>query len=193
MRPLTCSCFLLLPLETLSLLAVHHLPETCVSSLWSSLFPHHALALTTFSLAKVRLLLTLTLSHHTILGFGQTALFPLHLAKTALAYLPTVFSFALRPLFLFQQAQYVQVFPLKLAPLCKLFAGLGSINKFSTSLPLLSDSRSVLATLSSPPSFLLPQYLWKIRQEPSSFFLSHVYNSLDDVIMSSCAIATVFC
>ena len=34
---------------------------------------------------------------------------------------------------------------------------------------LLSDSRSVLATLSSPPSFLLSQTLWQIWQELSSF------------------------
>ena len=37
-----------------------------------------------------------------------------------------------------------------------------------SSLLLLSDSRSVLATLSSPPSFLLFQTLWKIWQELSS-------------------------
>ena len=37
-------------------------------------------------------------------------------------------------------------------PFCKLFAGLGSTNKPATSLLLLSDSRSILATLSSPPS-----------------------------------------
>ena len=59
----------------------------------------------------------------------------------------------LRTLFSFQQAQYIQVFPLKSAPFCMLFAGLGSINKPATSL-LLSDSRSVLTTQSSPPSFL---------------------------------------
>ena len=35
---------------------------------------------------------------------------------------------------------------------------------------LLSDSRSVLATLSSPPSFLLFQTLWHIWQELSSLF-----------------------
>ena len=49
-------------------------------------------------------------------------------------------------------------FPLKPAPFCPLFAGLGSTNKSATSLLfsslLLSDSRSVLATVSSPPSFL---------------------------------------
>ena len=37
-----------------------------------------------------------------------------------------------------------------------------------SSLLLLSDSRSVLATLSSPPSLLLSQTLWQIWQEPSS-------------------------
>ena len=37
-----------------------------------------------------------------------------------------------------------------------------------SSLLLLSDSHSVLATLSSPPSFLLPQTLWQIWQELSS-------------------------
>ena len=38
-----------------------------------------------------------------------------------------------------------------------------------SSLLLLSDSRSVLAALSSPPSFLLSQTLWQIWQELSSF------------------------
>ena len=38
-----------------------------------------------------------------------------------------------------------------------------------SSLLLLSDSRSVLATLSSPPSFLLSQTLWQIWQELSLF------------------------
>ena len=50
------------------------------------------------------------------------------------------------------------------------FAGLDSTNKFAHLSPLLllSDSRSGLITLSSPPSFLLPQTLWHIRQELSS-------------------------
>ena len=83
-------------------------------------------------------------------------------------YLPTAFSMSLKPLFLFQQAQYVQVFPLKPAPLCKFFAGLGSTIKSAISLLLLSDSRFALTTLSSPPSFLLPQTIWQIWQELSS-------------------------
>ena len=45
------------------------------------------------------------------------------------------------------------------------------VSHFS-SLLLLSNSRSVLATLSSPPSFLLSQTLWQIWQELSSLFCS---------------------
>ena len=77
-----------------------------------------------------------------------------------------------RPFFSFQQAQYVQVSLLKPAPFCTLLAGLGSTNKPATSFILVSDSRSVLPTLSSPPSFLLPQTLWQIWQELSSLSCS---------------------
>ena len=165
MHPLTCSCFLLLFLGRLFLRALPFLLGICLSSRWSSSFPLH-----TLFLAKVRLLPTLTFSSLMIWCFGQTALFLFLLAKAALAYLPTALSVALRPLFLFWQAQYAQVFLLKPAPFCMLFAGLGSTNNSATSLLLLSDSCSVLATLSSPPSFLLSQTLWKIWQE--LFFLS---------------------
>ena len=94
----------------------------------------------------------------TIWCSGQTALFLSLLVKTGLAYLPTALSVASRPPFSSRQIQYAQVFPLKLAPSCMLFAGLGSTNKCAISL-LLSDSRSVLATLFSSSSFLLPQSL----------------------------------
>ena len=117
----------------------------------------------------MRLSSTLTLSHIIIWCSGQTALFLFLLARAAPEFLPTALSVALRPLFPFQQAQYAQVFPLKPAPFCTLFAGLGSTNKSAISLLLLSDSRSVLATLSSPPSFLIFQTLWQIWQELSFF------------------------
>ena len=102
--------------------------------------------------------------------FGQTGLFLFLLARAAPAFLPTALSVALRLLFPFRQAQYAPVFPLKPAPFCTLFAGLGNTIKSAifVSLLLLSDSRSVLATLSSPPPFLLSQTLWQIWQELSS-------------------------
>ena len=59
---------------------------------------------------------------------------------------------ALRLLLPFRQAQYVQVFLLKPAPFCMLFAGLGSTNKSTTS--LLFSSYLILF-LSSPPCPLL--------------------------------------
>ena len=99
------------------------------------------------------------------LVLGQTALFPFLLARAAPAFLPTALSVALRPLFPFRQAQYVQVFSLKPAPFCTLFAGLGSTNKSATSLFL---SYYLTPVPSSPPSFLLSQTLWQIWQELSS-------------------------
>ena len=172
MRPLTRSCFLLLVLGRLFLLALLFLLGIFLRSRWSPPFPLHALALIPLSLAKVRLSPILTLSPLMIWYSGQTALFLFLLAGAAPAFLPTAFSVALRPLFPFRQAQYAQVFPLKPAPFCTLFAGLGSTNKSAISLLLLSDSRSVLATLSSPPSFLLSHTLWQIWQELSSLSCS---------------------
>ena len=84
--------------------------------------------------------------------FGQTALFLFLLARAALAFLSTALSVALRPLFLFREAQYAQVFPLKPAPFCTLFAGLGSTNKSAVSLYF---SYYLILVLSSPPCSLL--------------------------------------
>ena len=88
----------------------------------------------------------------TIWCFGLTALFLFLLAKAAPAYLPTALSVASKPLFPFQQAQYVQVLLLKPASLCKLYAGLGSTKKFANS--LLFSFYLILA-LFSPPCPLL--------------------------------------
>ena len=100
---------------------------------------------------------------------GQTALFLFLLERAAPAHLPTALFVALMPLFPFRQAQYVQVFPLKPAPFCTLFAGLGSTNTSAIFfLLLLSDPRSILITQSSPSSFLLSQTLWQIWQKLSS-------------------------
>ena len=172
MHPLTCSCFLLPLLGKLFLLALPFLLGIYLPSWWSPPFPLHAPTLIPLSFAKVRLSLTLTLSSLTIWYSGLTALFLLLLVRAALAYLPTALSVALRPLLPFHQNQFVQAFPLKPTPLCMLFAGLSSTNKFATSFLLLSDSCSVLATVSSSPSFLLPKSLWQIWQELSSLSCS---------------------
>ena len=151
MRPLTRSCFLLLVLGRLFLLALPFLLGISLRSRWSPPFPLHALALTSFFLAKMRLSPILTLSPLMIWCFGQTALFLFLLAGAAPAFLPTALSVALRPLFPFRQPQYAQVFPLKPAPFCTLFAGLGSTNKsaipflFSSIFPLISNSVADLA------------------------------------------------
>ena len=147
MRPLTRSCFLLLVLGRLLLLALPFLLGTCLPSRWSLPFPLHDLALISLTLANVQLSPTLTLSPLMIWCFGQTALFFFLLARAAPVFLPTVLSVALRPLFPFRQAQYAQVSLLKPAPFCTLFAGLGSTIKSAISLLLLSDPRSVLSSI----------------------------------------------
>ena len=152
MRPLTRSCFLLLVLGRLFLLALPVLLGICLCSRWSPSFPLHALALISLTLAQVRLSPTLTLSPLMIWCFGLTALFLFLLARAARAFLPTALSVAPRPLFPFRQAQYVQVFPLKPVPICTLFAGLGSNNK--SAIFLLFFSCLTLALSSPPRSFL---------------------------------------
>ena len=150
MRPLTRSCFLLLVLGRLLLLALPVLLGICPRSPWSPPIPLHALALIPLTLAKVQLSPTLTLFPLMIWCFGQTALFLL--ARAASAFLPIAFFVALRPLFPFRQAQYVEVFPLKPAPFYTLFAGLGSTNKSAIFLLFFS---CLTLVLSSPPCPLL--------------------------------------
>ena len=152
MRPLTRSCFLLLVLGRLLLLALPVLLGICLPSRSSPPFPLHALALISLTLAKVRLSPTLTLSPLMIWYSGQTALVLFLLARAAPAFLPTALSVALRPLFPFRQAQFVPVFPLKPAPFCTLFAGLG--NTIKSAIFLLFFSCLTLV-LSSPPCPLL--------------------------------------
>ena len=151
LRPLTRSCFLLLP-GRFFLLALPFLPGICPRSRLSPPFPLHALTLIPLSLAKVRLSPTLPLSLLMIWCFGQTALFRFLLANAAPAYLPSTLSMASRPLFPFRQAQYVEVLWLKRAPFCTLFAGLGNTNKSAI---FLLFSYYLTLVLSSPPCPLL--------------------------------------
>ena len=90
--------------------------------------------------------------------FEQTALFLFLFAKAALVFSPTALSVALRPLFPFRQAQYVQVFRLKLVAFCMLFAGLGSTNKSAISL-LFSYYLTLVLSLPPCPLLHLSSYL----------------------------------
>ena len=152
MRLLIRSCFLLPLLGRLFLLALPVLLGICLPSRWSPPFPLHTSALIPLFFAKVRLSPTLILSPLMIWYFGQTALFLFVLVRAAPAYLPTALSVALRLLFLFRQAQHAQVIPLKPAPFCTLFAGLGSTNKSVISLLF---SYYLTLVLSLPPCPLL--------------------------------------
>ena len=153
MRPLTRSCFLLLLLGRLILLALPVLLGICLPSRSSPPFPLHALALIPLTLAKVRLSPTLTLSPLMIWYSGQTALLLFLLERAAPVSLPTALSVALRPLFPFRQAQYVPVFPLKPAPFYTLFAGLG--NTIKSAVFLLLFFFCLTLVLSSPSCSLL--------------------------------------
>ena len=130
-------------------------------------FPLHALALIPLTLAKVRLLPILTLSPLMTWYSGQTALFLFVLARAAPAFLPTALSEATLS---FSAGPVCSSFS---AEACAILHALcwsrqhHKVCHFS-SLLLLSDSRSVLSTLSFPPPFLLSQTLWQIWQELSS-------------------------
>ena len=115
----------------------------------------------------------------TIWCSGQTALFLSLLARAALAYLPTALSVALRPPFPFQQAQYVQVFPLKPAPFCKLFAGLGSTNKSAISL-LFSYYLTLALSLPFCSLFHFSFYLNLCQKLFSLFSVLSGYNGSPD-------------
>ena len=99
------------------------------------------------SLAKVRPSLILTLPpYNLVLWTDRSVPFPFGKGGSGV---PANYFLALKPLFPFQQARYAQVFPLKPAPFCTLFAGLSSTNKSIISLLLLSKHRSVLFSIFS--------------------------------------------
>ena len=167
MRPLTRSCFLLLVPGRPFLRALCFILGICLRSWWSPPFPLHVLALIPLSLAKMQLLPILTLSPLMTWYSGQTALFLFLLARAASAFLPTALS--------------VATLSFSAGPVCSSFSAEAcailhalcwsrqhqQVCHFSFLL-LLSDSRSVLATLSALPSFLLSQTLWQIWQELSA-------------------------
>ena len=98
------------------------------------------------------------------------ALFLFVLARAAAAFLPTAFFVAPRPLFPFQQAQFIQLFPLKPAPFYLLFANLGSTSKSATSLLLYLSSYTKLCGRSGRNSLLSPPVLSGYNESPDTRF-----------------------
>ena len=139
-------------------------------SRWSPPFPLHALALIPLSPDKVRLLLTLTLFTRDLVFWTDGSVpFPFGkgrsgvLANCSLCGTEATLSFSAGPVCSSFSAEACAI----LHALC--WSRQHQQLCHFSSLLLLSDSRSVLATLSSPPPFLLSQTLWQIWQELSFF------------------------
>ena len=169
MHPLTRSCFLLLVLGRLFLLALPILLGICPRSPWSPPFPLYALALIPISCQVAALAHLDSLSPHDVVLWTDSSVpFPFGkggsgiLANCSLCGTEATLSFSAGPVCSSFSAEA-----------CAILHGLcwsrqhQQVNHFSSRL-LLYDSRSVLAALSSPPSFLLSQTLWQIWQELSS-------------------------
>ena len=169
MRPLIRSCFLPPPLGRLFLLALPFLLGICPRSPWSPPFPLHALALILLTLTKVRLSPILTLSPHDLILWTDGSV-PFPFGKGGSGVLAICFLFGTAATLSFSAGPVCSSLS---AEACTILHALcwsqqhHKVCHFS-SLLLLSDSRSLLATLSSPPSFLLSQTLWQIWQELSS-------------------------
>ena len=127
------------------------------------------------SLAKVRLSPILTLFPLMIWYSGQTALFLFLLARAAPAFLPICslcgseasLSFSAGPVCSSFSAEACAI----LHALCW-FRQHQQVCHFSSL--LWSESRSVLATLFSPPSFLSSPIQWQTWQAPSSLFSCYI-------------------
>ena len=164
MRPLTRSYFLLPLLGRLFLLVLLLLLGICLPSRWSPLLPLHALVLIPLSLAHLD---SLPL-HDLVLWTDDSVSFPF--GKDGSGVLANYFFCGTEATLSFSAGPVCSSFSVEA---CAILHALcwsrqhQQVCDFS-SLLLLSDSRSVLTTLSFPPSFLLSQTLWQICQELSS-------------------------
>ena len=174
---------LLLVLGRLLLLALPVPLGICLPSRWSPPFPLHALALIPLTLAKVRLLPILTLSPLMTWYSGQTALFLFPFGKGGSGVFANCSLCGTEATLSISAGPVCSSFS---AEACAILHALcwsrphHKVCHFS-SLLLLSDYRSVLATLSSPPPFLLSQTLWQIWRELSSPPVPSGYKGSPDI------------
>ena len=170
MRPLTRSCFLLLVLERLFLLALPVLLGICLLSPWSPPFPLHALALIPLSRQGAALAHLDSLPpHDLVLWTDGSVPFPFGkdgsdvLANCSICGTEATLSFSAGLVCSSFSAEACAI----LYTLC--WSRQHQQACYLSSLLLLSNSRSILLTLSSAPSFLLSQTLWQIYRGLSSF------------------------
>ena len=148
MRPLTRSCFLLPLLGRLSLLVLPVLLGICLPSPWSPPFPLHASALIPISLAHLD-----SLPLHDLV-FCTDGSIPFPFGKGGSGVLANCSFCGTETTLFFSAGPVCSSFS---AEACAILHALcwsrqhQQVCHFSSL--LLSDSRSVLATLSSPPSF----------------------------------------
>ena len=134
--------------------ALSLLLKTCLSSLWSPLFPLHAPALIPLFLVKVHLSLTLTLFPLTIWYSGQTALFLFLFGKGGSGVLVNCFLCNAKATFSFSAGTVCLSFSSRACAILHAFCW--------------SLHHQQVCHFSSPLSFLLSQSLWQIWQEMSS-------------------------
>ena len=170
MRPFTRSCFLLLVLGRLFLLALPFLLGICLRSRSSPPLPSSPCSRSDPPLSRQGATLAHLDSlppHDLVLWTDGSVLFPFVkggsgvLANCSLCGTEATLSFSAGPVCSSFSAEACAI----LHALCWSRQH-HKVCHFSSL--LLSDSRSVLATLSSPPHFLLSQTLWQIWQELSS-------------------------
>ena len=165
MRPLTRSCFLLILLVRLFLLALPFLPGICLPSLWNPPFPLHAPALISLSLSQGALLAHLDSlpPHDLVLWTDGSVPFPFRKggsgvpANCSLCGTEATFSLSTGPVCSSFSTET-----------CAILHALCWSRQHQQVCPFLLFSFSLTLVLSSPPSFLLPQTLWQTWQELSS-------------------------
>ena len=169
MRPLTRLCFLLLLLGRLFLRALPFLFGICLPSLRIPLFPLYALTLISLFLAKVQLSPTLTLSPNDLVLWTDDSV-PFPFGKGGYDILANCSLCGTEATLLFSASPVCSSFSAEACTILHSFCWSRQHQQAChfSSLLLLSDSRSVLATLSSHPSFLLSPTLWQIWQKLSS-------------------------
>ena len=159
MSPLTRSCFLLLVLEELFLLALPFLLRICLPSRWSPPFPLHALALIPLLSHQGAALTHIDslLPYDLVLWTDGSVPFPF--GKGSCGVLANCYLCGTEATLSFSADPVCSSFSAEACAILHAFSGLGNTNKSAI---FLLFSFCLTLVLSSPPPFLLSQTLWQI-------------------------------